>query len=118
MTVEKGDSMSIAAQQYLETARWAEKGDERDEWDNLEWSREATDQAERDVRSFLDKCGALIDGEDITQVAHDFWLTRNRHGEGFWDGDYPEHGDRLTELAHSFGELAVYVGDDNLLYFM
>lgn len=110
--------MDTATQQYLETARWAEKDDERDDWDNLEWSREATAQAEREVKSFLEKCGDLIDGANITQVAHDFWLTRNRHGAGFWDGDWPENGDKLTKLAHSFGELAVYVGDDNLLYFI
>ena len=46
-------------------------------------------------------------------MAHDFWLTRNGHGTGFWDGDYPETGDRLTELAKKFGECNLYVTDDN-----
>lgn len=54
---------------------------------------------------------------DLTQVAHDFWLTRNRHGAGFWDGDYPEKvGARLTDAAHKFGECWLYVGDDGTLY--
>ena len=50
-------------------------------------------------------------------IAHDFWLTRNRHGAGFWDGDYPEpEATQLTDLAHTFGECHLYVGDDNKLY--
>jgi len=33
------------------------------------------------------------------QAGHDFWLTRNGHGAGFWDGDWPETGDALTEAS-------------------
>jgi hypothetical protein len=44
-------------------------------------------------------------------VAHDFWLTRNGHGVGFWDGDYPECGDRLCELTKKFGECNLYISD-------
>lgn len=41
----------------------------------------------------------------INQVAHDFWLTRNHHGAGFWDGDYPDDiGEKLTDIAHSYSE--------------
>ena len=50
-------------------------------------------------------------------VAHDWTLTRNRHGAGFWDGDWAEPwGQRLTDLAHSFGEISLYLGDDGLIY--
>ncbi len=58
-------------------------------------------QAEND----LSECG---DG----QAGHDFWLTRNGHGAGFWDGDWPETGDALTEAAKAYGEVCLYVGDD------
>jgi hypothetical protein len=51
-----------------------------------------------------------------SQAGHDFWLTRNHHGAGFWDGDYPEHGDTLTKKSHEFGECDLYVGDDGLIY--
>jgi hypothetical protein len=38
--------------------------------------------------------------EDDAQHGHDFWLTRNRHGAGFWDRGYPEGlGEKLTEAA-------------------
>lgn len=47
-----------------------------------------------------------ITGQDSGRVAHDFWLTRNSHGAGFWDGDYDQDGlgDALTILAKEFGE--------------
>lgn len=48
------------------------------------------------------------------QVGHDFWLTRNGHGAGFWDGDYPEpFGDQLTAIAKTYGEFDLYTGDDS-----
>lgn len=51
------------------------------------------------------------------QAGHDFWLTRNRHGAGFWDRGLGDVGDRLTQAAHKFGEIDPYVGDDGKLYF-
>lgn len=43
-------------------------------------------------------------------AGHDFWLTRNRHGAGFWDGDYPNDvGTRLTDAAHVYGEVDLSV---------
>lgn len=54
---------------------------------------------------------------DLARAGHDFWLTRNRHGAGFWDGDWLERpAYRLTESARSYGEYDLYVGDDGLIY--
>lgn len=50
------------------------------------------------------------------QVGHDFWLTRNRSGAGFWDRELGEIGDRLTESAHAYGEANLYRGDDGKVY--
>lgn len=47
---------------------------------------------------------------------HDFWLTRNGHGAGYWDRGLGEVGDKLTEAAKTFGEADLYVGDDGLIY--
>jgi len=61
------------------------------------------------------KCGP--DFNERERAAHDFWLTRNGHGAGFWDGDWPEPmAAQLTEIAHSFGACDLYAGDDGLLY--
>ena len=49
-------------------------------------------------------------------AAHDFILTRNGHGAGFWDGDCNEPiATKLTDLCKKFGEIEVYLSDNNLL---
>lgn len=54
---------------------------------------------------------------DPSQAGHDFWLTRNGHGAGFWDGDWPEPAaTRLTKAAKACGEVWLYVGDDGRIY--
>lgn len=50
------------------------------------------------------------------RAGHDFWLTRNHHGAGFWDRGFDALGERLTAAAHAFGESDLYVGDDGKLY--
>jgi hypothetical protein len=45
------------------------------------------------------------------QAGHDFALTRNGHGAGFWDGDWPEHGDMLTEASKPFGTRSLWFND-------
>ena len=50
-------------------------------------------------------------------AGHDLWLTRNGHGCGYWDGDWPKGiAEGLEKLAHEFGEVDLYVGDDGLIY--
>lgn len=65
-------------------------------------------------------CDGVNYGPDFGQAGragHDFFLTRNGHGAGFWDGDWPkEEGERLTEASRKFGESQPYIGDDELLY--
>lgn len=54
---------------------------------------------------------------DLGLAGHDFWLTRNGHGAGFWDGDWEkEAGERLTKASKKFGEFNLYVGDDGKIH--
>lgn len=85
----------------------------------------SVEKAKADCASFREKAGDLLVGlEDIrnqgdimSSVGHDFWLTRNGHGAGFWDGDYPEAvGEALTKLSKEFGGQDIYVGDDGSIY--
>lgn len=69
-----------------------------------------------DARKFLSKAEVMLPINEMDRAGHDFWLTRNREGAGFWDGFWGEDGDTLTELAQEFPEVDVYVGDDGLLY--
>lgn len=53
---------------------------------------------------------------DDHQAGVDYWLTRNRHGAGYWDRGHGDAGKRLTEAAHQAGSQDAYVGDDGLIY--
>ena len=61
--------------------------------------------------------GLLLDPsvDDISRAGSDFHLTRNRHGCGFWDGDWNrelatglDQGDSLSELARPYGTAELY----------
>lgn len=62
-------------------------------------------KAEQDVALFIELAGDLLDGMDAEQAGHDLWLTRNHHGAGFWDRGLGVKGEKLTALAHKFGEV-------------
>lgn len=49
-------------------------------------------------------------------AGHDFWLTRNRHGAGFWDRGFKEVGDALSDAAKLYCEVDLYIGDDGKVY--
>ena len=106
---------------YLECALWStltRSGANMGDIYNLsDISNETIEQCELDLEEFFELAGDLLTDLDLHQVAQDFWLTRNRHGAGFWDGDYDEYvGKQLTELAHTFGSIDLYEGYDELLY--
>ena len=76
-------------------------------------------EAVADVTKFLQESPIDLDQYDHEQIGHDFWLTRNGHGAGFWDR--PEiYGETecntLTEYAKTFGAKDTYVGDDGMIY--
>lgn len=51
-------------------------------------------------------------------LGHDFWLTRNGHGTGFWDrAEIPEEWrEKLTKAAEFFGPADLYVWNDVIRY--
>ena len=55
-------------------------------------------------------------GKDLALAGHLFWLNRNGHGCGFWDGGWEEEaGERLSKASEAFGECNLYVSD-GLIY--
>ncbi len=57
------------------------------------------------------ECASAQQGYTYTaeSAGHDFWLTRNRHGAGFWDRGLGKVGQQLTEAAHVYGEETWYL---------
>lgn len=121
---------------YMECALWASNdeatpdgGEPMDaNYDLGDFSLELLDEIDRDVREFVaaneaDVALCALHGEFTFEgVGHDYWLTRNGHGAGFWDREYGHQdaldaGQRLTK-ACQYTEYHLYIGDDDQIYGM
>ena len=123
---------------YIEAALWS-TSDESDEsgGEPLNANYTVNDihpdtraKIEADCRAFYEAHGALFTisnfkgrgssgsyGSVSERAGHDFWLTRNNHGAGFWDGDWEEPAaTTLDKAARAAGEFDFYVGDDGVIY--
>jgi len=117
-------------QAYVEAALWASSDTDPETGEMVEgldgWEGDLSEEALKamldDADRFQEENAELLarayseDGMDAAHQGHDFWLTRNGHGAGYWDGDYPTTGDELTEAAEAFGESNLYIGDDRQIH--
>ena len=76
-----------------------------------DFSKESLEKVVKECQDFYDSNAQYLENCDLETVGHDFMLTRNGHGAGFWDGDY-EHGDELTKASKPYGETYLYVNAD------
>ena len=124
MPMSSGSSTSFLdlddfTQGYVTCMLWAESDDEGvpldKNYDFDDFTPELRATVLNDCARFQhDNADDIKDRKSL--AGHDFWLTRNGHGSGFWDGDWPEAGDRLTEASKAYGEFDLYVGDDGVIY--
>jgi len=114
--------MDIFTTAYLEALFFASTDDNGQPLDRnygpRDMAPESMAQVVSECAAFQAAHGADIEsGRGYEHAGHDFFLTRNGHGAGFWDGDWPDAvGERLTVAAKSFGESDPYVGDDGAVY--
>lgn len=112
--------MDAMARAYLACALWTatdENGEDMDhQYDVSDFSPLAVTEAQGVCADFAESAGDDLSGLDDEQTGHDLWLTRNRHGTGFWDRGLGDVGQRLTDLARPYGSSDVYVGEDGKLY--
>jgi len=47
-------------------------------------------------------------------LGHDFYLSRNGHGTGFWDRGYGDIGDKLHRAAAVYGSASLMLCEDTL----
>lgn len=125
-TLKESDAGYLDAffRQYLETALWSSTDESTESGGEPMDQNYSVDDIPEDVQERLrEECRHFItDNEadladiDPGQAGHDFWLTRNRHGAGFWDRGLGEIGRRLTDAAHAWGSVEPYVSDDGKVY--
>jgi hypothetical protein len=109
---------------YATAALWSSNDDDDIPLDSNfsidDFDDDALQKLEKDCREFLEKAKDFILNDKRHQnpferAGHDFWLTRQGHGVGFWDGDWDEPAaTELTELSEEFGEFYLYVIDDKI----
>jgi len=113
---------STVLQHYLICALWSSVDDDGEPLDAVysidDISAETLKQMEDEVNDFIKSNEDLLieSGQSDEQIGHDFWLTRNGHGAGFWDRGLGAVGDELSKASKSYGEVYLYVGDDGLIY--
>jgi hypothetical protein len=103
---------------YVECALWSstdEAGEPLD--DEMEYLISEETQAEMaaDCEAFYAANAADLADIDAVEAGHDFWLTRNRHGAGFWDRGLGDVGKRLSDAANVYGEAYLELGDDMIV---
>lgn len=100
-----------------------------DEWDGItssDFSKSALKTLSEDCRTFLDEAQGLHPGgknglrDAIKQ--HDlgwhFFLARQGTGVGYQNFSMGSFGDRLTELAESYGWIEVEISDKGKIHFL
>jgi len=76
-----------------------------------------------DIKKFVELAGKepfeyALEELGLERIGHDIWLTRNRHGAGFFDHSFDDDIElSLMNAAQKLGEKSLYVGDDMRLYF-
>ncbi len=121
-------------QAYLVAALWAstdetnpEQGGEPldDNYDIEDIESDTLSEMVDDCLRFQKENAELITDENVARgvvrdeyscearAGHDFWLTRNGHGCGFWDGDWNEPAaTKLTDASKAFNEYNITASGD------
>lgn len=109
------DQINTVVRAYLSCVEFTDMGPDC-EFAARDFAPTAVFRAIADCADFIVATGDLFD-EYISDMAygespagklelfgHDFWLTRNRHGAGFWDRGLGDLGEALSDLAKLAGQ--------------
>jgi len=112
---------------YIEAALWTEEEYLQEQDPNIDVNYyninvETLHKMIEDCKDFQESNEQLLDEAEQkhhflrSSAGHDFWLTRNGHGAGFWDRGLGKTGDELSAMSKSYGSFDLYVGDDGVIY--
>jgi hypothetical protein len=119
---------------YIEAALWSSIDEQPDgnggppldeNYGSHDISDELRESMRQDCSAFhadnafdLDEYATVMDRSPewtgAEMAGHDFWLTRNHHGAGFWDRGLGELGRRLTDAANVYGDVYLYAHDGQI----
>ncbi len=107
-TIVLTDRETTFLEQYLETAFWVA------DIEPQELDEDCYREAITDCLAFYSLISCYLNDQNRYQAAHDFYLSRNGHGSGFWDrpkvysyaiGNY---ADKFQKIAEAFGPTQYY----------
>lgn len=115
---------------YFEAALWSSTDEDGNPLDD---SHGSDDMSSECLRAMQETCTDFINSNSAnlaeyadrmkgsewsagSRAGHDFWLTRNGHGTGFWDRGLGALGDRLTSAANVYSSVYLYIADDGKIY--
>ena len=125
------DSLDEFTVQFLETALWSSTYQVQGEWEEVDvpldndyeihnFTKDALIVLATTCQDFQEDNELLLEkayeetGNNESQAGHDFWLTKEGHGAGFWDGDWGEYGTALTNASKPYGSDYIYVWQGKL----
>jgi hypothetical protein len=99
---------------YMEACLFTEEDNTIESGKSIDdFSKQFKQKAFKDIVAFYSKAKKEASEEletySASDLGHNFWLSRNGHGAGFFDDD----NDKLQEIAKSFGEVYCYCGDED-----
>ena len=114
-TIKPTDKENLFIGAYFEAIDFTESDGEFDTYSGLDETFER--ESFIDCLAFYSKIACYLSDNQIEQAGHDFWLTRNGHGAGFWDR--PElygknYADMFTTISKHFGEVYAIYNELNL----
>lgn len=105
ITITEEEQIFIDA--YIEAIYFTDTGDLDQPANDAELDEYFKRESIIDCLAFYSRIQLYLPDESISQAGHDFWLTRNGHGTGFWDRKevYRKYSQMFTELSKQFGEV-------------
>lgn len=107
---------------YLECLLWSEVDDnDRPLDDNYgieDIDSQSLKEATEECKAFLLEASSLLEeaGIEADQAGHDFCLSRNGHGAGFWDRGLGDIGNKLHSITKSYGSVTAYPSNGKIFF--
>ena len=103
-------------QAYFECVDFTETGDTDQAPSGAELDPDFERESIIDCLAFYSRISCYLSTDNIAQAGHDFWLTRNGHGTGFWDRPeiyQVQYAQFFTNIAKGFGEANAIFEEDH-----
>ena len=113
MIIEPTKKETLFINAYIEAIDFTECGDSDQPEHGAELDETFMRESIIDCLAFYSRIECFLSGDNyptkslVVQAGHDFWLTRNGHGAGFWDRPeiYGDHyAETFTKIAETYGE--------------